>query len=175
MTTSTALEPIRVDPDGVKVFQVGTLEVRNFDRLTPAVRNFVLDVAGEVASSSEDAQMQIIDGILNADSPEKAMASADIVHGEAMIGKVYTVHGVKWNRSKKGGGLPFYAVVEISTDDNPAHLLMTTSSLNVMAAVWKFNAEGWLPVEVRHDEAREPTPDGNKPQRLVPPSTPEPF
>lgn len=173
--TSSQLEPIRVEPDGVKVYQVGELEVPNYARMPKQLQSMVMDVAAEVGADADDVAMRIMAEILDAPTLEDTLNQAEVTHGGDLIGKVFTIHDVKWNRSNVGKGLPFYAVLDITAVGGSEHHLATTSATNVMAQVWKFKREGWLPVDVRLDESTNPTPDGYRPQRLVPPDSAEPF
>lgn len=161
-------EVVRHDRDGVPVYQVGALEVRNYATMTEAVRTFVSDVADKVTGSSEDAVLDIVAGILSADTLDKILSPGDVRHSQEAVGSVFTIHAVKWARSSFGEGLPFYAILTVSGLDDDKTDLLSCSATNVMAQVWSMDHHGLLPATVMLVESKRPTPDGYRPMRLVP-------
>lgn len=162
-----AYEQIRTDEDGAPVFKVGALEVRKFDTMAANVRTFVVDVAGQIASASDDVALEIVNDILTAETADAILGDADVMHAEEIIDVPVTVHAVKWQRSGVGAGLPFYALMTISHVGKDDTKLCSCSATNVMAQLWQLQRIGLLPVDVRLVTSKRPTADGFYPMRLV--------
>lgn len=165
----------RYDDEGVPVYKVGALEVRNFASMAPVVRSFVVDVASKVTGSSEDAVLEIVGAILTADTLDAILNPSDVMHAEQLVGHRFTLRGVKWSRSTFGAGLPFYALLTVSKVGDDATELLSCSATNVMAQVWAMEAHGFLPVDVMLVTSKRPTPDGYFPMRLIPAAGGESF
>lgn len=174
-TKNETTEVVRTDRDGVNVYKVGALEVRNFTTMTKAVQTFVVDVASKVSTSADEATLDIVSGILDADTVETILAESDVIHSEAMVGSAFTLRAVKWGKSALGQGLPFYALLTVSKIGDTDETLMSCSATNVMAQVWSMERHGFLPVDVMLIESERPTANGFRPMRLIPHTTAESF
>lgn len=166
---------IGADDDGVAIYDVHGLPVRNFVGMQPEVRAFITDVASKVATSTEEAVLDIVGSILAAESVEDVLSGGDVVHSEDVLSVPLTLYSVKWARSTFAEGLPFYALLEVSSIGGTERRLVSCSATNVVAQVWKMSNAGWLPVDVRLEQSKRPTASGFYPLRLTAAVDPKAF
>lgn len=115
----------------------------------------------------DDAQMDIMNRILTADSPEAIAAMANNLAAEDMLGKPFVITEVTWYRTDKyKDGLPVYATIFGMADDGPVRV--TCGGTNVMAILYKAVTDGWLPARFRFQQSNKETSNGYRPLWLVP-------
>lgn len=152
--------------EGVAIYKVGALDVPGYLDMTPAVRAWVAHVAADVASSTDEAVLAIVGSILDADTLDGILGEGSVMHSEDVVGRAFTLHGVRWAKSTFAAGLPFYALLEIGPIGGEGRSLVSCSATNVMAQAWALLSHGFLPCDVRLDVSKRPTASGYYPMRL---------
>lgn len=111
----------------------------------------------------------IIARILDSDSAEAVFGGQEAVGGKEILGRPFTIHDVRWHRSAytEEGGLPVFAVLDVTMLDDGERKAVTTGSANVMAQVFKLKQLGALPCDCKFEESAAPTSSGYRPQWLV--------
>jgi hypothetical protein len=124
------------------------------------------DVALTIEDPRETARA-IIDRILAATNADEVLGGQRVYSGRDCIQRPFTLHGVRWHRSRFEGGLPVFAVLDVEFADDGERAAITTSAGNVMAQAYALQKLGALPCLVMITEAEHETAQGYRPQWLV--------
>lgn len=120
-------------------------------------------IRGNLVVKVEDPAVvanQIMERILESDSVDSILGSNIATHAQDVIGRGFTLTGVRYLKSRFDQGLPVFAVMDATFLDNGASAAVTCSARNVCAqaaALWKVGA---LPTDVVIRRAENPTGDG---------------
>lgn len=124
----------------------------------------------EVTLKIEDPQViqhQIIERILASADAEQVLAGrGKALHGREALDRPFTLHGVRWLKSRFKEGLPVFAVLEATMLDDGESVVITSSAGSVMAQAFALHRLGSFPVDVKLTEADQETAAGFRPQWL---------
>lgn len=113
-------------------------------------------------------QLDIIQRILASEDADSVFGGQQAIGGKEVLGRPFTLRGVRWHKSRFDAGLPVFAVLDaLFLDGEGETLAVTTSSGNVMAQAFQLHKLGSLPCDVKIDEADRETAAGFRPQWLV--------
>lgn len=113
-------------------------------------------------------QHQIIERILASEDADQVLQGRGVaLHGREVLGRPFTLTGIRWLKSKYGEGLPVFAVLEAVTLDDGQEVVITSSAGSVMAQAYRLWELGALPKDVKIEEAETETAAGYRPQWLV--------
>lgn len=112
-------------------------------------------------------QLDIIRRILDSESAEEVLGGRKPIGLKDCLGRAFSLNAVRWHKSAYDeGGLPVFAVLDITFLDDGESAVATTGSANVMAQAYRLAQIG-LPVDVKAEEAAVPTAAGYRPQYLT--------
>lgn len=110
--------------------------------------------------TAEQVQMQIAAQIVAADTVEAIFATRDTIGSKDYVDQPFTLLGVDVRDSTIGGdGPPKYMVLRCANGDGEPFVL-TSGSVNIMAAAWNAADRGFLPVRVVIRRAKNPSAAG---------------
>lgn len=115
----------------------------------------------------EEVAKAIVSRILSAPDVESVFATFEATPGKELLGVPLLIRGVRWQRSSFEQGPVLYALLDAVRGDTGEGVTVTTSGRSVMAALYRFGELGAYPVKAKLEEARNPTPEGYKPLRLL--------
>lgn len=114
----------------------------------------------------KEIQRQMMESIFDTANPDDILGTNTAVHAEQIIGRAFSLNGVKYLKSKYKDGLPVFAVMEVTFGDDGSTAAVTCSATRVCAQaamLWKLDA---LPKTVMIQRAEEPTANGYYPMWL---------
>lgn len=111
---------------------------------------------------------EIVGQVLNAETPEEVLADSQVMGLRDMLGRPFTLHEVKFQKSDFEAGHPYYAVLSIARIDDGWVGLVTIGSNTIIAQVMRLVQLGALPRDVVCINARKsPSASGNMPLKLI--------
>jgi len=158
---------------------MGNVEIINDELTTSAVISLL--ASGDLASKKfsikpadpAETAKRILERELNADSFDALMgAGGEVIHARDYLNKPFQLNGVEWQLSDiEGEGLPFYAVLHITTFDGEV-AVMTCGASSVVRRAAIIAHNDWFGRWVKI--VKEPkTANGYEPLNLV--EAPAPF
>lgn len=120
-------------------------------------------IRGNLVVSVEDPRevaRRMMEAIFDTENPDDILGRAVAIHAQDIIGRPFTLTGVRYMKSRFDQGLPVFAVMDAQFLDDGSTGSVTCSARNVCAqaaALWKLDA---LPRDVRIVRAENPTADG---------------
>lgn len=114
----------------------------------------------------ETVSKRIMESILESESVDDILGSNIAIHAKDIVGRAFTLSGVKFLKSRFDQGLPVFGVMDATFLDNGAVGSITSSSRNICAqaaALWKLNA---LPCDVVIQQAETQSASGFYPMWL---------
>lgn len=121
-----------------------------------------------VVEDAEDAQRQIVQRILSAESADEVLAAQETTPARELIDQPLQLEAVRWIRSnlpdQQGIGV-FALVAAIHGATGDRHLI-TTGALQIMAQLLKLNQLGAFPVNAVIRQKDQPTAAGFRPMWL---------
>lgn len=114
-------------------------------------------------------QIDIISRILESEDADAVFQGQTAISGRDVLGRAFTLKGVRWLKSKFDEGLPVFAVLDADMLDDGESLAITTSAGNVMAQAYVLahKLPDGLPQNVKIVESEHDTAAGFRPQWLV--------
>ena len=110
--------------------------------------------------------------IMSATSVAEVLGTDAVLHAQDYLNTPFQLLNVEWRPSDQPQGLPFYAVLTITSTDGEI-IPMTTGARSVMIKAAKLHALGALPLWVRIVKNDKPTEAGNFPLDLMAADGPE--
>lgn len=138
--------------------------------LEDALRNGRME-ADDVIDDPEQISRQIIEELLGAETDEELESVGTAVGWLEYLGVPMEIQGFRWRKSDYTEGAPFYFIVSAIDLRDGEHVIVTTGSKNVIAALINLGKRDRLPCVRVLAQAEKPTTKGYYPQFLV--STPE--
>lgn len=123
----------------------------------------VAALRGEVLPEIEDPEIvarQITERILSADSAEEVLGGMQAIHAQDVLTRPFTLHGVRFLRSRFQEGPGVFAVLDAEFGDDGSRQSVTCSSKNVMAQAVQLWRLGALPRDVVLKQSDTPTANG---------------
>lgn len=123
----------------------------------------VAALRGEVLPEIEDPEIvarQITERILSADSAEEVLGGMQAIHAQDVLTRPFTLHGVRFLRSRFNDGAGVFAVLDAEFGDDGSRQSVTCSSKNVMAQAVQLWRLGALPRDVVLKQSDTPTANG---------------
>lgn len=114
----------------------------------------------EFEINPEQVQIDIIARILNATTPDEILNRSGAIPAREYLNTPFTLTGIKFNDSTYDAiGPDFYAILEGVTPDGEK-LAITCGARSILAAAWKLNDVGALPIAVEIKQSAKPTSAG---------------
>lgn len=120
-------------------------------------------IKGNLTVKVEDPQevaKRMMEAIFDAEDVDAILGRAIAIHAQDVIGRPFTLTGVRYMKSRFNEGLPVFAVMDAQFLDDGSSGSITCSARNVCAqaaALWKLEA---LPRDVKIMRTENPTADG---------------
>lgn len=132
-----------------------------------AMDKFMAD--NEVEGNETDLVVnEIIARILSASTPDEVLTPPQVVGLRKLIGRPFTLRGVKFQRSEFEQGAPSYALLDISLTDGGYDGLVSCGAQTVLAQLVKMMMLDGLPRDVvAVNSKRKPTANGYWPYMLI--------
>ena len=105
----------------------------------------------------------IMDRILAAPSADDVLGGGEAVHSQDVLGRPFTLQGLRLLRSAFDAGPGVFAVLDAAMLDSGEKLAITCSGRNVMAQAVRLAQLDALPVDVKIVQADRPTASGYYP------------
>lgn len=115
----------------------------------------------------QKVQLDIIARILTSEDADEVFRGQQAISGREALERPFTLHAVRWHKSKFAEGLPVFAVMDAAFLDNGERAAITSSAGNVMAQAFTLHKLNALPENVKLVESDHETAGGFKPQWLV--------
>jgi len=128
----------------------------------------------EVKVDAESVAKRIDARIMSATSVAEVLGTDEVLHAQDYLNTPFQLLNVEWRPSDQPQGLPFYAVLTITTSDGEI-VPMTTGARSVMLKAAKLHSLGALPLWVRIVKSDKPTEAGNFPLDLMAADSPGTF
>lgn len=129
------------------------------------------ELLATVPVADDNANAEIIDTLLTADSALDLNRPWDAVGAKELAGRLLRIDAIKARPSRFQGGIRAFLVVDARDVEKDERVTLTTSALAVVVQAARLHAEGWLPAWCNVEIAERPTERGFYPYhlRFVPP------
>lgn len=114
-----------------------------------------------------DAAQTIVREILAGETADDVLGSSDPVGAKDILDQPITIHGGRFVRSDYSEGVGVYAVADVTSHNTGERFKVTMGAANIVAQLFRLAELHAFPVDVKIVEAKRPTADGYRPQRLV--------
>ena len=141
-------------------------QVLSDEQVEAALRGDLSEIKVAIQDPRE-VQLDIIKRILESPDAEAVFQGQQARGGKEVLGRPFTLRGVRWLKSSFDEGLPVFAILDASFLDDGEQLAVTTGSTNIMAQAYQLHRLGALPCDVIIEEADRDTAAGFRPQWLV--------
>lgn len=121
----------------------------------------------ETVTDPAEASLAIGRRILTAPDAESVLTPASTISTDELVGEAVELRDYRVMRSDIEGGIPYYMLLEAVRLDTGELIMIDTSSLNIMAQVWKLKRLEALPRRVRIIAAGRRTRQGYVPLWLT--------
>lgn len=130
--------------------------IENPDDAIDAIRgNLVVKV-----EDPAEVSRRMMEAIFDAEDVDSILGRAIAIHAQDVIGRAFTLSGMRFMKSRFNEGLPVFAVMDAVFLDDGSTGSITCSARNVCAQaamLWKMDA---LPRDVKIMRTENPTADG---------------
>ena len=141
------------------------------DSLEPTTRQVAAALIGGKLSFDLDPvaiQRDIVRRMFEADTVEDALTPIDVTHAEDILDVPLLIRTFKFNPSEVEGGVGAYAMLEVAEIKSGEVRVVSSGSVNVMAALIKLAMENALPFKGYLHQLEEKTAQGFYPMVLRP-------
>lgn len=114
-----------------------------------------------------EVQRQMMERIFDSDDVDAILGPQIATHAQDVLGRPFTLRGVRFLKSKYDKGLPVFAVMDATFLDDGQEAAVTCSAFNVAAAaakLWQIDA---LPIDVKIIQSDSETANGFRPLSLT--------
>jgi hypothetical protein len=130
---------------------------------TDPLAALILERATVTAEDPDAIAAEIVARILAAETVDEVLAPRGTIPIGHLLGEPIEVRAVRWHRSDYADGPAVYAVADVVIAGTGERATVTCGARNVMAALWRLDDLGVLPITVEVVEAERASRAGYRP------------